>query len=529
MPTITKKKTKMIVKDGNGGLLQLLPETEVDAELDEESSNPVASSAVAEALSGIEDAASNMGAIKVMDEEPTALNTTEYAGETLIAWVQHESWSITINTEAETEGDRMGQIPFCLYGVEDASMKIDWGDGTTSTYTSANAVENSCPTHEYASAGEYTIKMESDDFNRLHLWTSLYGEEGDPTLYRATLKSIDKPLPQIAGVHGLWYNEDTEEEVPGDIDNSFYSCFSECTSLQSIPSGLFDSNTAVTDFSGCFYNCQSLQFIPSGLFDSNTAVTSFISCFYYCTSLQSIPSGLFDSNTAVTSFGWCFTNCSSLQSIPSGLFDKNTAVTDFSACFQNCTFLQSIPSGLFDKNTAVTTFQSCFQSCSSLQSIPSGLFDSNTAVISFGGCFSGCSSLASIPSGLFDRNTAVTSFQSCFNGCSSLQSIPSGLFDRNTAVTSFSNCFRNCTSIQSIPSGLFDNNTAVTSFGSCFYGCSSLTDFTLYIGSSLVSSCSSFVTNKSGTTRTIYVPSGSTTQTKFNAVASSLGITVIGE
>lgn len=92
MPTIMKKKTKMIVKDGNGGLLQLLPETEVDAELDEESSNPVASSAVAEALSGIENAASNMGAIKVMDEEPTALNTTDYTGETLFAWVQPETW-----------------------------------------------------------------------------------------------------------------------------------------------------------------------------------------------------------------------------------------------------------------------------------------------------------------------------------------------------------------------------------------------------------------------------------------------------
>ena len=90
MPTIAKKKTKMIVKDGNGDYLQLLPEPEVDAELDEESGNPVASSAVAEALSGIEDAASNMGAIKVMDEEPTALNTTEYTGETLIAWVQPE-------------------------------------------------------------------------------------------------------------------------------------------------------------------------------------------------------------------------------------------------------------------------------------------------------------------------------------------------------------------------------------------------------------------------------------------------------
>ena len=421
MPTIAKKKTKMIVKDGNGDYLQLLPEPEVDAELDEESGNPVASSAVAEALSGIEDAASNMGAIKVMDEEPTALNTTEYTGETLIAWVQPESWSITIDTEAENEGDRMGQIPFCLYGVENASMKVDWGDGTVETYTSTNAVENSCSTHQYTVAGEYTIQMESGDFSRLYLWTDIDGEEGDPATYVATLKSIDKPLPQIAGVHGWGYNEDTEEREIRNIDNSF---------------------------DGGFYNCSSLQ---------------------------SIPEGLFDNNTAVTSFNYCFSGCTSLQSIPSELFDKNTAVINFDSCFSYCTTIQSIPLGLFD------------------------------------------------------NNTAVIKFDSCFSGCSSLQSIPEGLFDNNTTVINFSYCFSNCTSLQSIPSGLFDNNTAVTNFNCCFYDCTSLTDFTLHIGSSLVSTCYPFVTKKSGTIRTIYVPSGSRTQTTFNGQASSLGLTIIGE
>jgi hypothetical protein len=69
----------------------------------------------------------------------------------------------------------------------------------------------------------------------------------------------------------------------------------------------------------------------------------------------------------------------------------------------------------------------------------------------------------------------------------------------------------------------------VTSFEHCFSICSSLTDFTLHIGSSLVSNCSYFVTKKTGTTRTIYVPNNSTTQTTFNSVASSLGLTIIGE
>jgi hypothetical protein len=391
---IPKKTTKMIVKDGSGNLVQLLPEIETVSTIDASSDVPVSNAALASALEDIEDSLPASALLDVMDEEPTALNTTELDDEALIVWIPPERWSITIDTEAANEGDRMGQIPFCLYGVEDASMKVDWGDGTIETHTSANAVQNSCLTYEYASAGEYTIKMESNDFSRLYLWTSIYGQEGEPAVYLVTLKSINESLPQIAGVHGWWYNEDIEEEEIGDNDNSFYGCFSGCTSL---------------------------------------------------------------------------------QSIPAGLFDKNTAVTNFGSCFQNCSLLQSIPSGLFDKNTAVTNLNSCFRACSTLQSIPERLFD------------------------------------------------------KNTAVTNFSYCFYNCSSLQSIPSELFDKNTAATGFNYCFYGCSTLADFTLHIGSSSVSNCSSFVTKKTGTTRTVYVPSGSTTQTKFNTVASTLGLTVVGE
>jgi hypothetical protein len=448
---IPKKTTKMIVKDGNGDFLQLLPEAYTDSALNASSSDPISNAAATSALNATAERVAELSLFKVMDEEPTALNTQGTADKAIFAWLQPEtpSWSITIDTEADgNEGEKMGQIPFCLYGVQNASIAVDWGDGTIEMYATANAVQNSCPTHQYATAGEYTIRMESDDFNRLYLWTNLFGEEGDPAIYVTTLKSIDEPLPQIAGLHKWWYNEGTEEEGIGNINNSFYGCFSGCSSLQSIPSGLFDNNTTVTDFS------------------------------------------------------WCFNECSSLQSIPSGLFDNNTAVTSFVDCFDNCSSLQSIPSGLFDNNTAVTSFVDCFYKCTSL---------------------------ASIPSGLFDSNTAVTSFDWCFYGCSSIQSIPSGLFDSNTAVTSFDSCFSRCSSIQSIPSGLFDSNTAVTSFSACFYGCSSLTDFTFHIGSSLVSDCSDFVTKKTGTTRTIYVPNGSTTQTTFNAQASSLGLTVIGE
>ena len=427
-----------------------------------------------------------------------------------------DSWSITLDIK---DDNKVGQIPFCLYGIDNASIKINWGDGNKETYTSNDAVQYRCPTHEYDISGEYTITMYSNDFNKIYLYAGISvqmllfalnmgGQQETietimnniPIDYYQSLKTINNKLPKIAGISGYFLTSVDNYQYENKT-NTFESCFDGC-SLTSIPADLFDNNTEATIFYRCFADCTSLQFIPSGLFDSNTAATNFQYCFSGCTSLQSIPSGLFDKNTAVTSFYWCFEGCTSLQSIPSGLFDKNTAVTNFESCFFNCTSIQSIPSGLFDNNTAVTTFEDCFQLCSSL---------------------------ASIPSGLFDNNTAVTTFKACFWGCSSLASIPTGLFDNNTAVTTFYWCFYNCTSLTSIPEGLFTNNTRVTTFYECFNKCSSLNDFTIHIGASNVSNCTDFVTKKSNTTRTVYVPNNSTTKTNFNKVASSLGLTIIGE
>lgn len=187
------------------------------------------------------------------------------------------------------------------------------------------------------------------------------------------------------------------------------------------------------------------------------------------------------------------------------------------------------PTSVSSLNEAKNYLSFLFSGCNKCTTIPSGLFNNNTSVTNFSNCFNVCSSLTAIPVGLFDNNTAVTIFSNCFRGCSSLTAIPAGLFDNNTTVTNFANCFNGCSSLAAIPAGLFGNNTTVTNFNYCFRGCSSLADFIVHVGSSIVNNASSFVSQKTGATRTIYVPSGSTTETTFNAVASSLGLTIIGE
>ena len=226
-----------------------------------------------------------------------------------------------------------------------------------------------------------------------------------------------------------------------------------------------------------FYK-QPLEFIANDEFGALQNITSFLYTFSGCSSLTSIPQGLFDNCTKVTNYKGTFSSCYHLASIPQGLFDNCTEVTDFSYTFSSCFDLTSIPQGLFDNCTEVTSFAGTFFGCSStsLTSIPQGLFDNCTEVSSFESTFTSCHNLASIPQGLFDNCTKVTSFTGTFKFCPYLTSIPQGLFDNCTEVTDFSYTFCNCyiSYFTSIPSGLFDNCTKVTSFRSTFEGCSSI-------------------------------------------------------
>lgn len=94
------------------------------------------------------------------------------------------------------------------------------------------------------------------------------------------------------------------------------------------------------NFQSTFNGCEALTSLPDGLFDKNTKVTNFSSCFMDCNGLTSLPVGLFDQNTKVNHFSDCFANCTSLTELPEGLFAKNTVAMNFAFCFSNCTTLK---------------------------------------------------------------------------------------------------------------------------------------------------------------------------------------------
>ena len=403
------------LKNTVGELIPFYPVTKESCITDVNTGNNISDAVYS--IQNTVDTLSNSGGIKVLyEDDDSAIETfiNNQSNESMVVALEPDYWSYTVDTRLydNTETNAKTSIPFDLYNVNDASIKVDWGDNTTSTFTSSdyssNTTLNSSSStsfiHTYENPGIYTVKISSSNFYKVKIYNnSNTTYSGSPlSYYRGTLIEINNPLPELN----------------------------------------------ITDFNYFLSYCRKLTTLTEDLFKNNTQITSFENCFKSCSSLITIPENLFRYNTAVTTFGTCFNNCTSLISIPENLFRYNTATTTFTYCFESCTTLISIPENLFKYNINAAQFGNCFWKCSALTSIPENLFKYNINAVYFGYCFNGCSSLG---------------------------------------------------------------------------------NFAIHIGSSLVTASHSFVTKKTGTTRTVYVPTSSTTQTTFNSVASTLGLTVIGE
>lgn len=248
-------------------------------------------------------------------------------------------------------------------GTAPAKLIVNWGDGSEPTMVDKGTeLTVSSIQHNYTSAGTYTI--------------TIWSEQEDAS----------------------------QQQIPS-------MSFSGDKSLVCIDTPLL--NMGATSFDSCFYFCTSLTTIPAGLFDKNTEATTFSNCFFYCTSLTTIPVGLFTKNTKVTTFGSCFLNCSRLTTIPEGMFATNTAATRFVNCFKGCSRLvlnENIFSVDNDKQRFSgknMDFTSCFQKVGSMLTSGGGTapdlwnYEQGGATWSFTGCFNGATNLTNY-SGILD-------------------------------------------------------------------------------------------------------------------------------
>lgn len=244
---------------------------------------------------------------------------------------------------------------------------IDWGDGTTETIGD-QYVTSATLSHAY---GEGTSSTTSVTFKGTVEALTTSGYSAQIEVLKASLLGITQwgnPELQKINLQGAIALNYLAADTKGALANvtDFNHCFYGCTSLTSLPEGLFAKATRATNFSYAFGDCTGLTSLPSDLFAQNAEATLFTGTFYQCTSLETLPATLFAGAVKAGVFNMAFYGCSSLTALPEGLFDQNANVSEISQAFSHCTKLQQIPVSLFDHMRMLQTTNEMFFNCTSL-------------------------------------------------------------------------------------------------------------------------------------------------------------------
>lgn len=236
--------------------------------------------------------------------------------------------------------------------------------------------------------------------------------------------------------------EDFFPDTVQDLRGFFY----DWTALETVPAD-FKLPRDLTNANQMFRNCTSLKSIPAGLFDKATELQTADSMFYGCTALEEIPEG-FALPSKMTSANDMFRECASLRSFPVNILDKGDSSLTVSSFFRS-TALESLPDD-FKIPSNVTDTNFMFQNCTSLKSVPSGLLDNASNLNTMHAMFYLCSALETIPDG-FKIPSSVENVRSMFNGCVSLRSIPAGLLGSDSHIDIMLGLFYDCPSLTMIP------------------------------------------------------------------------------
>ena len=258
---------------------------------------------------------------------------------------------------------------------ETISITVDFGDGSTpETYT---AGLTSSVKHTYAAAGEYTVKITTDNV------VSAISFSTNENLIKVVNNSLD-----MSGVTTLNNAFNGCSQLVGVAANTFEPCvnatkaeylFSQCAALTDVPAGIFASLDKVTTFARCFQDCTALTKVPAGIFAGKTTVTTFNNAFYNA-GIVAVPSKCFAGCTGVTTFSYTICNCPNLETVADDIFEGCTKVTEVKSCFTDTPKLKAVPATLFADMKSLNDFEYNFQRCTSLTSLPASLFDNNRAL-----------------------------------------------------------------------------------------------------------------------------------------------------
>lgn len=242
------------------------------------------------------------------------------------------------------------------------------------------------------------------------------------------------------------------------------------SALSVIDAGCFPSQTAITTMKSAFKGCTGLVEIPSDLFEhAQATLTTLFECFYQ-TGIVTVPAGLFDGLSLVTDFGYVFAS-SKIETLPTGLFDNCSSVVSFQYSFSS-TPLTTIPSGLFDHSPNVTSINGIFSN-SQITGIPEGLFNAFTKLVVATYCFMNCSRMVTVPDELFKNCTLINTLEFAFYGATAVNPFPLKILDGLNNLISLRSAFELCgrfaTPVE-FPASIMAGKTKLTNGARVFLG-----------------------------------------------------------
>ncbi len=351
---------------------------------------------------------------------------------------------------------------------------VNWGDGTPDSVITS--FDDPDAVHTYTGAGTYNVTMTG-----LCEWFQ-FNNDGDKIKITKLLAFTgDMGFKRLK----FWGCSNLNTLVPLGTKASLTTCeemFEGCSSIVSIPIGMFNGCIVATSFFAVFEECTSLTSIPAGLFAGFTAVTTFEAVFYRDASLIVIPDNLFYECTAVISFQGAFQECTSLTTIGDSAFEGCTAALNFAGIFQGTTNIETIGNRVFARCSSVVSFETLFN-FQVITTIGDSVFEGCSSITSFNETFYRCTSLTTIGTDLFKGCVSVIDFNSVFAGCTSLASILDGnIFLDCVLVEDFSSAFQDCGLLTGLGQPIIDNtalpgHTPPLAYSDCFTGCVGLTDY----------------------------------------------------
>lgn len=295
-------------------------------------------------------------------------------------WVRPSDW-LTLPTVADGDEKFVGlhaifpDSNFVAFTVAGA-YTVDWGDGTSNTYSSGATAE-----HEYNystyDTGNTTLcsrgykqaiititpqvgnSITSINLSVRHSALSVIYASGflDMALGGPSLSDLQIGLNVSAGTSLVRWPLVEQVALYQNSLTTVYQLFSNFYNLQSVKY-LYTNNVTTTAY--LFNSCFRLTTVP--LFNTSS-VTDMTNMFRYCYALKTVP--LFNTS-AVTNMSSMFSGCFSLQTVP--LFNTS-AVTTMSGMFLQCFSLQTVPALSGSGATSSSTYSIIFSNCSSLSDI----------------------------------------------------------------------------------------------------------------------------------------------------------------